>query len=51
MPEQHIKRTALYDKHIAHGARMVPFAGFEMPLKYTSESEEHIQVRQCLRTF
>jgi len=29
-----MKRTPLYDKHLALGAKMVPFAGFEMPVSY-----------------
>ncbi|RYC53728.1 Aminomethyltransferase/Glycine dehydrogenase (aminomethyl-transferring), partial [Xylaria longipes] len=28
-------RTALYDLHLAHGAKMVPFGGFEMPVQYS----------------
>ena len=39
------KRTALYDEHVAAGARMVPFAGFLMPVQYTSLTEEHLAVR------
>ncbi|KAH7035317.1 uncharacterized protein B0I36DRAFT_318093 [Microdochium trichocladiopsis] len=31
-----LKRTALYDLHLAHGAKMVPFGGFEMPVQYSS---------------
>ena len=38
-------RTALYDKHLALGSKIVPFAGYEMPLKYGSEIEEHLNVR------
>ena len=40
-----LKRTPFYDFHVAAGARMVPFAGWEMPLVYTSISEEHQQCR------
>ena len=29
-----LKRTRLYDKHIAAGAKMVPFAGYDMPVQY-----------------
>jgi aminomethyltransferase len=39
------KRTALYDEHIAAGGRMVDFAGFELPVQYTSLVEEHTAVR------
>jgi len=34
-------RTPLYDWHVAHGAQMMEFAGWSMPLKYTSIIEEH----------
>ncbi len=39
------QRTALYDAHLAAGARMVPFAGWEMPIHYGSQIEEHHAVR------
>jgi len=29
-----LKRTGLYDFHVKHGAKMVPFAGYSMPLSY-----------------
>jgi glycine cleavage system T protein (aminomethyltransferase) len=38
-------RTPLYDWHVAHGARMVDFAGWDMPIQYTSIIEEHQTVR------
>jgi len=38
-------RTPLYDEHIALGARMVPFAGYEMPVQYAGIIEEHKAVR------
>ena len=41
-----MKRTALYEKHLALGARMVPFAGWEMPIQYNSIVLEHLSVRQ-----
>lgn len=40
-------RTPLYDWHVAHGARMVPFAGWAMPLQYTSIIEEHRATRSA----
>jgi aminomethyltransferase len=46
-----MEKTALYDKHIALGAKMVPFAGFEMPVRYTSEIEEHHAVRKSVGMF
>jgi aminomethyltransferase len=42
---QTLKRTPLYDRHVAAGARLVPFAGWEMPVQYTGIREEHIAVR------
>ena len=38
-------RTALFDTHVAHGGRMVDFAGWEMPLHYGSQLAEHHAVR------
>jgi len=40
-----LKRTALFDVHRAAGARMVDFGGWEMPLHYGSQIEEHLAVR------
>ncbi len=45
------KRTPLYDAHVAAGAKIVDFAGFEMPIKYTSESVEHQAVRHAVGVF
>ena len=41
-----LRRTALFDRHVAAGARLVPFAGWEMPVQYTGVREEHLAVRQ-----
>ena len=38
-------RTPLYDTHIALGARMVEFGGWEMPVQYSGILEEHNAVR------
>ena len=46
-----MKKTALYDKHVALGAKMVPFAGYEMPVRYGSEIEEHHAVRNSVGMF
>lgn len=46
-----MQRTRLYDTHVALGARMVPFAGFEMPVQYQSPLEEHAAVRQSAGLF
>lgn len=43
--EESLQRTSLYDEHLALGARMVPFAGFEMPVQYAGIIEEHRAVR------
>ena len=40
-----MKRTPLYDTHEALGAKIVPFAGYEMPLKYDTIIDEHNAVR------
>ncbi len=40
-----LKRTCLYQEHIKAGAKMVPFAGWEMPVWYSSVLEEHAAVR------
>ncbi len=41
-----MKKTALYDKHVSLGAKMVPFAGFDMPVQYSGVTEEHFAVRE-----
>jgi aminomethyltransferase len=47
-----LKRTQLYDWHVAHGARMVPFAGWEMPVQYpTGPIEEHHITRRSAGLF
>ena len=46
-----IKRTPLYDTHVALGAKMSPFAGWEMPLWYTSVLQEHLATRQAAGLF
>ena len=46
-----LKRTYLYDTHKAMGARMVPFGGWEMPVWYTSNLEEHRAVREAAGLF
>ena len=46
-----IKRTSLFSKHEALGARIVPFAGFEMPLQYEGVIKEHLAVRTTAGVF
>ena len=45
------KRTCLYDRHVALGAKMVPFGGFEMPIQYTDITDEHQAVRNACGVF
>ena len=40
-----LRRTPLYERHVEAGARMVPFAGWEMPVQYTGVIPEHLAVR------
>ncbi|HXK13059.1 MAG TPA: glycine cleavage system aminomethyltransferase GcvT [Gaiellaceae bacterium] len=42
---QTLRKTPLYDRHVALGARMVPFAGWEMPVQYEGVIQEHRAVR------
>jgi aminomethyltransferase len=44
-------RTPLYDWHVAHGARMVEFGGWDMPVQYTGIVEEHQTVRSAAGLF
>src|SRR5712692_2851356 len=44
-------RTPLYDWHASHGARMVEFGGWDMPVQYTSIVEEHTTVRSAAGLF
>jgi len=44
-------KTALYDQHVAAGAKIVDFAGWDMPLHYGSQVQEHHQIRQAMGMF
>jgi len=44
-------RTPLYDEHLRLGARMVPFAGWDMPVQYQSIIQEHRAVREAVGMF
>lgn len=46
-----MKKTALFDKHVSLGAKMVPFAGFEMPVQYSGVTDEHFAVREKVGIF
>lgn len=45
------KRTCLYDKHVALGALISPFGGFDMPIQYTDIVDEHNAVRHACGVF
>jgi aminomethyltransferase len=49
--EVSVKQTALYDRHVALGARMGAFAGFDMPLWYSGIVAEHLNVRENVGLF
>lgn len=49
--EEILKKTCLYDSHVALGAKMSPFAGFMMPIQYSSITEEHNAVRHAVGMF
>lgn len=46
-----MKNTALSQKHISLGAKMVPFAGYNMPVSYSGLNEEHHTVRNAVGVF
>lgn len=49
--EENLKKTCLYDSHVALGAKMSPFGGFIMPIQYKGIKEEHIAVRTDVGMF
>jgi aminomethyltransferase len=51
VPVDPLRRTPLYDRHVAAGARVVPFAGWEMPVQYGGIREEHLRVREAAGIF
>ena len=46
-----LKRTPLYEAHVSIGARMVEFAGWEMPVQYAGHVQEHMAVREAAGLF
>jgi len=46
-----MKRTIFYQSHVQMGAKIVPFAGYEMPVEYSGVKDEHIRVRQGVGVF
>jgi aminomethyltransferase len=51
MSDSPLRRTSLHDEHVKLGARMVPFAGWEMPVQYTGIVDEHVTVRTAAGAF
>jgi aminomethyltransferase len=49
--QETLRRTPLHDRHVALGARMVPFAGWEMPVQYSGVIQEHRAVREDAGAF
>jgi aminomethyltransferase len=46
-----MKNTALYNKHVALGAKIIPFAGYNMPVSYSGLNDEHLAVRNGVGVF
>ncbi len=46
-----MKRTAFFELHEKLGAKIVPFAGYEMPVEYSGITNEHLQVRNSVGVF
>lgn len=51
MSDEMIKKTCLWQEHVRLGAKMSPFAGFDMPIQYKGITEEHLAVRQKVGMF
>ena len=51
MPDAALRTTPLHDRHLALGAKMAPFAGFEMPIQYSGILDEHRAVREAAGLF
>jgi glycine cleavage system T protein (aminomethyltransferase) len=50
-PEAPVRRTPMYESHVALGGRLVPFAGWELPIQYTGIVDEHQAVRTAAGLF
>jgi aminomethyltransferase len=50
-PAETLRRTPLYDRHVAAGAKLVPFSGWEMPVQYDGIKAEHVAVRTDVGIF
>jgi len=51
LTEEHLKKTPLYDEHVALNARMVPFGGWSMPVQYEGIIDEHAHTRNAVSIF
>lgn len=51
MENPEIKKTCLHDRHTARGAKMAPFAGYDMPIEYEGLDAEHTAVRTAVGVF
>lgn len=51
MPDSPLRTTPLHDRHLALGAKMAPFGGWDMPIQYTGILNEHRAVRQSAGLF
>jgi aminomethyltransferase len=51
MDSAELKKVALNDVHVALGGKMVPFAGYNMPVRYSSDLDEHHTVRNAVGVF
>ena len=49
--ETALRRTPLYERHVAAGAKLVPFAGWQMPVQYAGVRQEHLAVRGGVGVF
>jgi glycine cleavage system T protein (aminomethyltransferase) len=50
-PTDTLRRTALFDRHVSAGAKLVPFAGWDMPVQYEGIRAEHVRVRTAAGMF
>ena len=51
MANEDLKKTPLYDAHVEAKGRMVPFAGYSMPVQYSGVTDEHLTVREAVGLF
>ena len=49
--DEQLKKTCLHDRHVELGAKMSPFAGFDMPIQYSGIIDEHKAVREHVGMF